>query len=233
MRARREGSREEILGAAAALLAAHGYHGMSMRELARATKQSLANLYNYFPSKDALLFEVQSRAFETLLASAAEAVGGASDAEGRLHAFIYNHVRYVAAHREVMRVLVEEAGALPARQRKAIRTLKERYFDMGLAIVRGVLEEGCAADAAGRPAPSPAEQQRATYSVFGMLNWVYGWYAPRQHGTAADVARTIHGIALCGLVARCPSRQIQLDSERRVAGRHLASPLRLAKGATA
>jgi AcrR family transcriptional regulator len=42
---------EEILTAAAHLLAARGYHGMSMRDLARATGMSLANLYNYFHSK--------------------------------------------------------------------------------------------------------------------------------------------------------------------------------------
>ncbi len=42
-----------------------------------------------------------------------------------------------------------------------------------------------------------------------MLNWIYGWYRPEVHGSPRQLARTIHGIALCGLTARCPYRQIQ------------------------
>ena len=45
----------EILTAAARAFAEHGYHGMSMRDLARATGRAPATLYNYFDSKEELL----------------------------------------------------------------------------------------------------------------------------------------------------------------------------------
>ena len=221
-------NREEILSAAAALFAAHGYHGLSMRDLARATSQSLANLYNYFASKDDLLFEIQSRAFEILIASAEEAArrageaGTGAGAEGALYAFLYNHVRYAAAHRDVMRVLIEEAGSLPARRRHVVRDLKERYFRMGLGHLRALVDEKSAASK--RP---PSELERATYNVFGMLNWVYGWYDPARHGSPEDVARSIHGLVLSGLVAKAPSRKHQRDTERRLAGREVVPLLRL------
>ena len=213
----------ELLAAAAALLAKR--HDVSMRDLARATGQSLANLYNYFPSKGDLLFALQRRAFEALLTAAGEATG-AGVPEARLYAFIHNHVRYFTAHPDVMRVLVHEAGALPAAQRPAVRELKERYFALGRDLVRAVLEEGCAHPAAAAAGTvDDLELERATYSLFGMLNWVYAWYDEARHGGPTEVARTIHGLALCGLVARCPNRRIQIRTERLAESVRVASPL--------
>jgi len=220
---RQERGREDILAAAAGFVAERGYHGMSMRDLARATGQSLANLYNYFSSKDDLLYALQSRAFESLLRTAHESVGAIEGSEARLYAFILNHVRYVASHPEVMRVLVHEAGALPARPRHAVRALKERYFRLGRDLVGALLRDAAApagrADAAGL--------ERATYTVFGMLNWVYGWYEPARHGDPPAVARTIHGMVLGGLVGRSARRSAQLAVERRAQDVAVLSPLRL------
>jgi TetR/AcrR family transcriptional regulator, cholesterol catabolism regulator len=223
----RERSRTRILEAAARIAAERGFHGMSMRDLAQATGQSLANLYNYFPAKDDLLFALQSRAFETLIATAEAAVGSVHEPEARLYAFVLNHVRYVTSHPRVMRVLVQEAGTLSPAPRRAIRALKERYFDAGRAVVRGLLADH---DSAGR-AFDDAEQERATYSIFGMLNWVYGWYDAGRHGTPTEVARGIHRIALSGLLARRPDQAVQAAMERRAAGVATRSPLALAREA--
>jgi AcrR family transcriptional regulator len=220
---RQQEAQEELLAAAAALLARR--HNVSMRELARSTGQSLANFYNYFRSKDDLLFALQRRAFENLVAAGEEAAR-AGVPEERLYAFIHNHVRYFTSHPDVMRVLVHEAGALPAARRRVVRALKERYFALGLELVRAVLDEGCANPAAAAAGPlDPPELERATYSLFGMLNWVYAWYDPRRHGGPTEVARTIHGLALCGLVARCPNRRIQARTERAAESLRVASPL--------
>lgn len=205
--ARQEEGRAEIMEAAAQFIAAHGFHGMSMRELARATGKGLASLYNYFASKDDVLYALQLGAFRQLIDSAEVAVAEHHGPSARLYAFILNHVRYVADNPDVMRVLVNEAATLPRPQRQKVRDLKERYFALGRELVHQIMLEGCRAPgAAGQPASGDAEIDRATYTIFGMLNWVYGWYAPDDHGTPADVARTIHRLTLCGLVAQCSAR---------------------------
>jgi TetR/AcrR family transcriptional regulator, cholesterol catabolism regulator len=219
---RHERGRLEILEAAAPLFAAYGYHGMSMRDLSRATGMSLANLYNYFAAKEDLVFALQTRAFETLIASAEEAIAGAGDPQARLHAFILSHVRYVASHRDVMRVLVEEAGELPAGRRQAVRTLKDRYFQIGREVVAG-----SSGRARGHAALSGAELERVTYSIFGMLNWVYAWYDAARHGSPQEVARSVHRIALSGIGARTPSRSAQSATERLVTRVRVRSPIRL------
>lgn len=214
-RLRHEAQRFGILEAAAAAIAEDGFHGMSMRGLARATGRGLASFYNYFSSKEDLLFSLQADAFETLTSSLKAALDDVDEPVKRLYIFVFNHVRYLAEHRSVMRVLVHEASALPAGRRKKVRLLKEGYFQIGRDIVASILAAGCNSPGAGGAASlDPAEVERVTYSVFGMLNWSYGWYDPQQHGTPQDVARTIHAVAVCGLVARCPHRSAQGNLER-------------------
>lgn len=198
---RHESQRLEILEAAAAAIAEHGFHGMTMRGLARATNKGLATFYNYFPSKEEVLFSLQTEAFDAMTASVNLALETITDPSGRLFAFVLNHLKFVAERRSVMRVLVHEASALPADKRKTVRLLKEAYFSVCRDIVSTVL-----ADVGDTPLTSrgldPTEVERITYSVFGMLNWSYGWYDPRQHGTPHDVATTIHAMAVSGLIGR-------------------------------
>jgi AcrR family transcriptional regulator len=49
------GRAHAILRAARALLAAEGYAGLSMRQVALASRMSLSNVQHYYPSRDALL----------------------------------------------------------------------------------------------------------------------------------------------------------------------------------
>jgi AcrR family transcriptional regulator len=215
---------QDILAAAARLLAAHGYYGLSMRELARATDTSLANLYNYFSSKEELVFALQTRAFETLITSAEQSLRGVEGPEERLYTFVLNHIRYILAHPDITRVLIEEAGELPARRRRTVRALKERYFGIARDIVVSLQDVG-GNGAVARGPQTDAERERATYNIFGMLNWVYGWYDAARHGSVEDVARSVYRIALCGLVARGPSSTVLASVERHVHRFDVPSPI--------
>lgn len=190
---RHEKTKAEILQAAARVIAKHGFHGMSMRRLARATNKGLATYYNYFGSKEEVLFELQRQAFTTLIRSAGEALASVHEPADRLHGFISSHIRYFVAHPDIMQILVHEAATLPPKLRKEIRILKEQYFRIGREVVRQVLNRYNRGDT-GEP-----EIERAAYGIFGMLNWVYGWYEPSRHGTFEDVTRTMHRVSLHGL----------------------------------
>ncbi len=203
--ARLEQQRSDILQAAATLIAERGFHGMSMRDLAEATGFGVSSLYNYFASKEELLAELQTRAFATLIDAAESSLTDAIDPSARLYVFIFNQVRYFIDHADVMRVLIHEAAALPAEHRHKVRGLKEAYFRIGRDAVAAVFAQGCGTPDTARGPVDAVALDRATYSIFGMINWVWAWYEPALHGTPEDVARSIHSLAVCGLVARCPS----------------------------
>lgn len=182
-----EGARAEILSLAAGAMARRGFHGMSLRELARASGHSPAWFYNHFDSKEALLHELQMGAFNDLLETAAAAVADAGpDPKEQLHRFVLGHVRYCARHPDLLRVLVTDAGALAASSRSAIWRLKERYFDMGHDLVATLAP----------PDMDPAEVERRTWALFGMLNWVWAWYDESAHGGPEAIARTMTGLML-------------------------------------
>lgn len=221
---RSEEKRLVILEAAARAIATYGFHGMSMRDLARATDQALAGFYNYFRSKEDVLFHIQAGAFETLITTAQDALRGVETAQDRLFAFFYQHVRYFAEHPDVMRVLVQEAGALPKNRRDAVRELKERYYAVGRGIVEEIARDGCGGPGASGARFSAVELERTTYGIFGLLNWVYAWYDPARHGSPGEVASSLHRVALCGLVTQCPQRAI--DGQRAVERRLALVPAR-------
>ncbi len=181
-------TRLDILEAAADAFAARGYHGVSMRDLARETGRSLGAFYNHFDSKEALLFSLQRDAFDQLIDSSRQALAGVDGPASRLYLFILNHLHYIAARPAIMRVLVHEAGALDGPRRSAVRERKEAYFAIAREIVGAII---CTCD--------DAELERSTYCVFGMLNWTYGWYTPKVHGAPEILGRDIHRIALRGL----------------------------------
>lgn len=57
---------EDVLRAAEALVAAEGYDGLKMRELARAAGLPIASLYHYFPSAMAVMRSLAERFLATL-----------------------------------------------------------------------------------------------------------------------------------------------------------------------
>ncbi len=186
--ASRDEGRTEVLMPAATAIAEHGYHGMTMRHLAKATGRGLASFYHLFSSKEEILFELQTRAFQHLIESADVALVGPGDPVVRLHRFISNHVHYFVEQPDVMRVLVQEAATLPPVRRSTIRELKQRYFAIGESLLARVVPQE----------PSQIEIERKAYCMFGMLNWIFGWYTPARHGTAEDVARTILELTVSG-----------------------------------
>lgn len=217
---RPEEKRAEILAAAAQAIAAHGYHGMSMRELARATGRSPASFYNYFESKEELLFSVQRDAFTTLVESAERVLDGVENPIARLYLFILNHVHHFSDNPAEMRVLIHEASALPPRHRTEVRRRKEAYYALLHRIVEDIMRQN-----RGRGRPDAAEVERTTYCAFGMLNWMYGWYEPRRHGSNEALARSIHRIILGGLSEHAPFAALQRKMDA-----HFAACVRAEEG---
>src|SRR3989442_5375726 len=77
---------ERILRAATALFRERGYHGSSMRTLARALRMAAASLYYHFASKQEFLFAILDRTLDDLLAGVGRAVAAGEGPEGRMRA---------------------------------------------------------------------------------------------------------------------------------------------------
>lgn len=178
----------EILGHAARLFADKGYDGASLRGLARATGISLAGLYHYFQSKEALLYELQRHTLRTVLGAALAAAADRPPRAG-LEAVIANHLRYFLANRAAMKVLSHEDEVLTGAYAAEIAALKHQYYELCLGLVAAI------ATRQGLPRVSP---RTAVMSLFGMLNWIYTWHRDRRDPSAEELAAEMTALYLGG-----------------------------------
>jgi AcrR family transcriptional regulator len=160
---------EGLLSSAAREFAQRGYDRTSMRDLARASGVSLAGVYYYVQSKEELLFLIQSRNFEAVIAGMRDALRGVTDPVERLQRFIDNHLDYFATHMAEMKVLSREADALEGDFLQSVNDMKRQYT-RALMDVLAEIEKA--------HGPAHASRRVAAYSLFGMVNWIYTWYDP-------------------------------------------------------
>jgi AcrR family transcriptional regulator len=182
--------KQEIRQRAAEVFSGQGFDRSSVRDVAKASKMSLAGLYYYYRGKEEMLFDIQREAFETLLDAHAEALAGIKDPREKLRKIVQEHLAFFANHMAEMKVMSRESETLTGDYAEAIDEMKRRY----VRLVRGVIEE-----IAREGGIRPVEPAIATFLLFGMMNWMYTWYDARRDGSAEDIARAVHTVFLGGI----------------------------------
>jgi len=177
---------DQILSQCARLMAKKGYHGTSMRDLAQTTGRSLSGLYHYFENKEQLLYLINQRGFSSLLQTARTLRDQNLPPARQLHALIEQHVAYFAGHLNEMRVMMFGTLELSRGRKAEVRQLKDDYTRLFAQAVA----EHCES-LAGTPL-SGAALSRKTYLLFGMMNWIFGWYSKTQHGDLQVLVDDIH-----------------------------------------
>jgi TetR/AcrR family transcriptional regulator, cholesterol catabolism regulator len=162
-----------ILRSAAAVFAEKSFGLASIRDIAARARISFPRIYYYLRNKEELLYLISRRAFEQLLATADRKINETADPEGRLRAFIANHLEYHMSNIAEMKVLVREADSLTGKYAADIARLKRDYS----RLCRRILEQYATA----RSANLDREQSRIITSLlFGAMNWFYTWYEPAR-----------------------------------------------------
>lgn len=179
----------EILSHATDVFCDKGYEGASMRDLSRASGMSLAGLYHYFGSKERLLYLIQKHTFSTIVEELKERLADVADPEERIRIFIQNHLEYFVTNQSGLKVLAHEDEALKNGFNSEIAAIKREYYRICVRLM----------DDLKRERKLDFNSRTAVMSLFGMINWIYTWYNPRQDGTAKDLAQQMSAIILSGV----------------------------------
>ena len=158
---------QRILKESSAIFADKSYHQASVRDISAATGISLSGLYYYFRSKEELLFLIQSHCFETILERIRHDLVEVRDPEERLRTLIRNHLTFFADNMAEMKVLSHEGHTLTGEYGQRILEQKREYSEVVQSILTSLAPEGTSVD-----------PRVATFSLFGMMNWIYTWYRP-------------------------------------------------------
>jgi AcrR family transcriptional regulator len=180
-----------VLKTSAAIFAEKGYHSTSIRDIARATEMSLSGLYYYFKSKDELLFLIQDYCFSTVIEDCHKLLDGVDDPVHRLKLLIENHLHYFVHNMNEMKVLSHEANSISGDLFRKVNSKKRQYVDLVMALLEEIAREHRVRG---------VDLRVATFSLFGMMNWIYNWYNPRKDVNVAGLARNITRIFLSGLL---------------------------------
>ena len=198
---------DQILEQSAQLMAKKGYHGTSMRDLAQTTGRSLSGLYHYFSNKDELLFLINYRGFTSLVDAAQRLINDKQTAEQRLKCLISNHVNYFYRHQSEMRVMMFSTQQVDEVRSKEIKVLKNKYTnDFTTAVSDYILQ------ISGKKI-SKNLLERKSYLLFGMMNWVYGWFSTDEHGTVEELVEDIYSTFTEGCLVVTKSEKNKHDEE--------------------
>jgi AcrR family transcriptional regulator len=177
---------ESILRTAARIFAEKGYHQASIRDIARATGVSLSGLYYYFDSKEELLFLVQDHAFGTILSNLERNLAGVDEPLRRLRLLMENHLRYFIDAKAEMKVLSHESESLTGDYRRRVNAKKRRLTEIAMEVLRELRPDGS------------IDLRTATFSLFGMMNWLYNWHRPDEDAPVEKLVDDMYHIFLDG-----------------------------------
>jgi len=202
--------RARILAAARRLIAARGYDGLTMRELARESRVSVPTLYNLFGGKRALLLGELEATFAAV-ATAVEQARGTSFVERALAACdagnrdLLSVPRYT---RELVHLFLVSEETRPLRQATA-----DRYIAMMVAILA---EAQAAGDVAAWVDPAVLARRMFAHYEHTMIQWAQeelddeGFQAATRFGMCVMLRAVAHGRAARALERRLRALQAVL-----------------------
>lgn len=177
-----------ILQAAVEVMARHGYHGTSVRDLAEAAGVSPGLIYHHFGSKHDLLVTILDRCMDRLVESTEEALFHAGDDPAdRLRAIVGQHVLAHTRFRRESLLGNTELRSLSPQARRLIvakRDTQQRMFDRVVrdGVVRGVFTT-----------PHPKEASRMIVTA---CTAVATWFRETGPQTPEEIAAIYQRMAL-------------------------------------
>ncbi|MFP7674823.1 TetR/AcrR family transcriptional regulator [Marivita sp. S0852] len=183
--------RTHILKIAARVFADQGFARASMSQVAKDCGISKANIYHYYSSKDALLFDI----LDTYLSALRDRIIGIEmsglDPEAQLERIVIETLRAYEGMDHEHKIQTEGIPLLPQDQQAILKTyqrdLVKQLSDVVQAIAPDVFKDN-------------TRKLRATVmSIFGMLNWFYMWNSPADQKARDDYGQLVTKLTLTGV----------------------------------
>lgn len=180
---RGENRREALLDAAAAMFAAKGFDGTSIRDIAGAVGMLPGSLYYHFKSKEELLLAVYRKGVARFEAAIDEALGRTVDEPWQaIEAACAAHLSILLDGGDYARIVNPEfVRSFPPEMLPVLNAERDRYerhFEKLIAAL---------------PLGPETDRWLFKVSLFGSLNWSQTWYRKGRY-TPRDIAAAFIGM---------------------------------------
>lgn len=194
-----------ILAGAVDAFHERGYHGTSVRDIARRVGVTVPALYYHYKNKEAMLVALLTGSMADVLARCRAAVEQAGDRPERQFAHLVECIVLWMVHRRQFAMLDSEIRALSPENRRHYAAMRKELENLLLRIVEDGIESG------GFAVTFPADTTRA---LLGMLQAIATWYNPEGPLTPEQLARRYVDIALRTVGAYPSTIDVQPEAER-------------------
>ena len=165
---RMRGGRDVVLRSAIANFNERGYHGTSMRDIARDAEVTVASIYHHFPSKQDILSQIMAKTLRDLMAMTKGSLtrAGASPS-AQLRAVVHAWIQFHTTRQPEALIGASELRSLDSAGRELVIALRDEQE----TVFRQIIERGTASGEFATPYP-----QEATRAVINMGRSVASWY---------------------------------------------------------
>ena len=178
-----------IAKVSARLFSDKGYMETSMDAIAAAAKVTKGGIYHYFGSKTDILYFICLTYVDIDLENLEQSLNTINTTSEKIRFIIFRHIEHYTKHMFAAKTLTNEAYNLPVRYFKEVKAREKRYF----SIVSGVLSQ--IPSTAGRKDVVTA----LTFTLFGMMNWIYSWYDPKGRMKPEELSQLIYDVFTTGI----------------------------------
>ena len=198
MTARKKGvdRRDLILSRASRLFWEKGYTETSMKDIAGACGFRPANLYNFFESKESILYEMLLLEMNEIVTPIRPLKDDAGiDPVAALRRLIETHMRLTLGDKRASKLLFDVSlKNLSAAHRKKIIRLRDEYDEIGTAIVRRGVDSGVFSGA--------VDEKISVYAIASIIARSRIWFSPGGTYSIDDIIDFVFTFALNGLGAK-------------------------------
>ena len=164
------GTHRRVLEAALVAFGDRGFHGVTVREIAREAGIHVSSIYGHIPSKEMLLYDLSLLGHEEHLEQVRTSVGAAGDGVlDRVDAYVRAHVHVHIAYQLVARVSNRELRALTGSRVERINQIREEARQILIDLVQ---------DGTDRGVFHPADAWLAAIMIIGLGLRVSEWWSP-------------------------------------------------------
>jgi AcrR family transcriptional regulator len=185
----KERRRKAVIRAAASLFSRKGFHNTSMDDVAAELNVSKPTLYNYFSTKQKLLYEFHMAALDDGEAALSHAHEVGANGHEKLVALCRRNMEDTLSGQGPC-AFVADVDSLAAEDRAMVVERRDRIS----ARIRGIIEEGNRDGSLKALDPS-----LATLFVTSVLNWIPVWYRPSGEKSPGEIVSAFLDMFQTGL----------------------------------
>lgn len=168
---------EAVRDAALTLFMDQGYHHVTMHDVAERLNVTKPALYNYFRSKEDILYSCWMSGYKQLLRRIETEILPSNNGLARLRGLIRIYAETMTTTYGKSLALIDDRDLDPA-NRGAILQCKRHLDDVFRGMIAGGVADG---------SMRPTDVKMAAFAIAGALNWIGHWRRPEGPMSGADI----------------------------------------------